>query len=80
MVPDVTPAVSVCAVVAYTNWLAAAPVTVSVWVAAVSRLSLAVSTKLPEDICVIAPKLALLALLAMVTLVIAVFPVALSRN
>src|SRR5271154_6727658 len=78
-VPEVTPAVSVCAVVVYTSLLAAAAVTVSVWVAEVRGLSLAVSTGLPARVSLYL-KLALLAPLAMVTLLIWVFPVALSRN
>ncbi len=52
IVPEVTPAVSVCVVVVYTSLLAAAAMTVSVCVAVglVSALSVAVSTGLPASV------------------------------
>jgi hypothetical protein len=68
IVPDVTPFVNACADVVYTNWLAAAAVTVSACVADVSGLSAAVSTGVPASVSLYL-KLALLAPLAIVTLV-----------
>jgi hypothetical protein len=68
IVPDVTPAVNVCADVVYTRWFAAAAFTVSACVAVVSGLSAAVNTGAPASVSSYL-KLALLAPLAMVTLV-----------
>ena len=82
MVAEVTPAVSVCAVVVYTSLLAPAAVTVSVWSQPSgwsAELSVAVRTGLAATVSLYL-KLALLPPLAMVTLVIGVLPVALSRN
>ncbi len=50
IVPDVTPAVKVCAVVVNTSLLAAAGVTVSACVAAVNGLSAAVNIGLPARV------------------------------
>ena len=75
-----TPAVAVldgCVVTA--SLLAAAAVTVSVWLAGVNGLSLAVNTGLPASVSLYL-KLALLDPLLMVTLVIWVMPVRLSKN
>jgi hypothetical protein len=73
IVPDVTPAVRVCADVVYTNWLADAAVTVSACVADVSGLSAAVNTGVPDSVSLYL-KLALLAPLPIVTLVTVVVP------
>jgi hypothetical protein len=73
IVPDVTPAVNVCADGVSTNLFAAAAVTVSVCVAEVKGLSAAVSTGLPASVSLYV-KLALLAPLAIVTLVRLVVP------
>jgi hypothetical protein len=73
IVPDVTPAVNVCADGVSTNLLAAAAFTVSVCVAAVNGLSAAVNTGLPASVSLYV-KLALLAPLAIVTLVRLVVP------
>jgi hypothetical protein len=73
IVPDVTPAVKVCADGVSTNLLAAAAVTVSACVADVNGLSAAVNTGLPASVSLYV-KLALLAPLAIVTLVTLVVP------
>jgi hypothetical protein len=73
MVPDVTPAVSVCVVVVYTRWFATAGFTVSACVADVNGLSADVNTGLPTSVSLYV-KLALLEPLAIVTLVMLVPP------
>jgi hypothetical protein len=75
IVPEVTPAVSVCADVTYTSLAADAAVTVSACVAVVvaKALSVAVNTGLPASVSLYV-KLALVAPLAIVTLVIVVVP------
>jgi hypothetical protein len=73
IVPDVTPAVSVCADVVYTNWVADPAVTVSACVADVSGLSAAVSTGIPASVSLYL-KLALFEPLAIVTFVMADVP------
>jgi hypothetical protein len=75
IVPEITPAVSVCAVVAYTSWLAVAAFTVSACVADVNGLSDAVNNGLPASVSSYL-KLTLLAPLAIVTLVTFVVPLA----
>ena len=78
-VPETTPAVSVCAEVVKRSWLAAAAMTVSVWVAEVKPVAAAVSMGELARVSTYL-KLAVLEPEGMDTEVMVVRPVALSLN